>query len=130
DVLDRHVRIAVRELRRRGGSLLLLFRSRLLLGSRRALRADRLNLDLRELRAEPRLPAIARLRLVLADPHLLAQRGAHDLPGHRRPFRRELELPATAEEQHLRMEGLALLGRHAVHEQALALLDAVLLPAE
>ena len=75
------------------------------------------------------MPAVAGLRAVLADADLLAERRADDPRRHLR-LRRELEGAVAAEHQHLRMEGLALLRRQAVDEQALAFLDAVLLTAE
>ena len=43
---------------------------------------------------------------------------------------REVGLAVAADEQHLRVEGLALVGLEAVHQQPLALLDAVLLAAD
>src|SRR5690242_21658800 len=134
DLRDRQVGVAVRQLRgRRLGLLLFGLRlgGRLLLRGSAALRgtADRLDLDLRELRAEAGLAPVARLGLVLADHDLIPQRGADDARRHLR-LRRELELPVAAEHQHLRMEGLAFLRGDAVDEQALSFLDAVLLAAE
>src|SRR3954453_3358432 len=126
DVLDCHVRVTARQLRGSLRRLLLLRRGRA--GALR--RADRLDLDLRQLRAEAGVLAVAGLRPVLADPDLFAQRGADHLRGHLGAARGELELPVAAEHQHLRMEGLALLRRQAVHEQALALANAVLLAAQ
>ena len=125
DVGDRHLGVAARQLRGRFGSRLFL------LGGSRLLRAaaDRLDLDLRELGAETGVAAVARFRLVLADPDLLAERRADHARGHLR-LRRELEGTVAAEHQHLRMEGLAFLSRQAVDEKALAFLDAVLLSAE
>src|SRR4051812_12306230 len=130
DVGDGHVGVASRKLR----SGLLLLRRCLLLRRgvllRRASRApDRLDLDLRELCAKAGMPAIAALRPVLADADLLAERRADHPRGHL-SLRRELELALAPEHQHLRMEGLALRRRQSVDEQALAFLDAVLLPAE
>src|SRR6478736_5179799 len=127
DVRDRQVGVILHQLRGRlfllrGGRLGLLGRSGLLRGA-----ADRLDLDLRELGAEAGMPAVARLGAVLADADLLAERRADHAGGHLR-LRSELERAIAAEHQHLRMEGLALLRRQAVDEQALAFLDAVLLP--
>src|SRR5438132_9777067 len=68
DLLDRHVRVAARELRRRLGRLLLRGR-----GRAGPLGADQLDLDLRQLRPEPRLAAVAGLRPVLADHDLVAE---------------------------------------------------------
>src|SRR4029453_8899185 len=80
--------------------------------------ADRLDLDLRELGAEARLAAVAALRLVLADRDLVAQRRAADAPRHLR-LGRKLERAVAAEHEHVGVEGLALLRRQAVDEQAL-----------
>src|SRR3954453_16274424 len=85
DVGEGHVAVAARQLRRRVGGLFLLGGSGLLRGA-----ADRLDLDLRELGAEAGVPAVAGLRLVLADPDLLAERRADHARGHLR-LRRELE---------------------------------------
>src|SRR6478609_7732691 len=97
DVRDRQVGVVLHELRRclfllrgrlflpRGGRLGLLGRSGLLRGA-----ADRLDLDLRELRAEAGMPAVARLGAVLADADLLAERRADHAGGNLR-LRSELE---------------------------------------
>jgi hypothetical protein len=70
DLGDGQVAVTLGEL---PGSLLRLLACRLL--RRRPLRAaDRLDLDLRQLRAEAGVAAIARLRAVLPDPDLLAER--------------------------------------------------------
>src|SRR5581483_5516260 len=68
--------------------------------------------------------------LVLADPDLLALRTAHDFRGHLRPLRRELGFAVAADEEHRRVERLAVCVRELVHEQPLPFLDAVLLAAE
>ena len=75
------------------------------------------------------MAAVAGLRLVLADPDLLAELRADDLRRHL-DLGSELERAVAADHEHFGVEGLAFLGRHAVHEQPLALLDAVLLPAQ
>src|SRR3954451_4654233 len=91
--------------------------------------ADRLDLDLRQARAEAGVLAVAGALLVLADPDLLAELVADDArrDGDRR---REVGLAVAADEQHLRAERLALVGLEPVHQQPLALLDAVLLATE
>src|SRR5690242_4350244 len=98
-VLERRVDLLGRPVRR----LLLGLRlgGRLLLRGRAALcgAADRLDLDLRELRAEAGLAPVARLGLVLADHDLVAERRADDARRHLR-LRCELELPVAAEHQH------------------------------
>ena len=99
---------------------------------RRALRrgrADRLDLDLRERRTEAGLAPVSRLGPPLADPDLLAADVPDDLDGHGHT-RREIALAVTAGEEHVGLEGLALVGREAVDEQALTLANAVLLAAE
>src|SRR6185437_3105246 len=92
-------------------------------------RADRLDLDLGEARAETRVLAVTGALLVLADPDLLAELVAHDA---RRDCDRgrEVGLAVAADEQHLRSERLALVGLEPVHQQPLALMDAVLLATE
>src|SRR3954453_2193320 len=126
DVRDGHVGVAARQLRGRllGGRLLLLGG-----GGLPGAATDRLDLDLRELGAEAGVPAVARLRAVLTDAYLLAERRADHARGHLR-LGRELERTIAPEHEYLRMEGLPLLRGQAVDEQALALLDAVLLSAE
>src|SRR5436190_19046973 len=76
DVGDCHLRVARRHLRRRFRRHLLLRRGLL---PRRPCPADRLDLDFGELRAETGVPAVALLRLLLADADLLADRGADNL---------------------------------------------------
>src|SRR5262249_57673668 len=78
---DRHLRVTARQLRRRLSPLLLLLRCRLSPGGP----ADRLDFDLGELRAEAGVPAVALLRLVLADADLLAERRADHLRCHLHP---------------------------------------------
>ena len=147
DLGDRHVLVALRRVRgarrrfglRRGGLRLLRrslrrgFGLRLLrCGLRRSLaRAgpDRLDLDLRQARAEAGVLAIAGAALVLADADLVAERVADDARRHRRR-RREIGLAFAADEQDARIERLALVGLQAVDEQPLALPDAVLLAAD
>jgi hypothetical protein len=55
---------------------------------------------------------------------------ADDLGGHRGIGRRELPIAVTPEEEDVRLERLALVRLEPVHEQPLALADAVLLPAQ
>src|SRR5579862_5990583 len=150
DLPDRHLLVALRRLRDarvrslRGlllhlrlldhRRLLLLLGLRLGLRLRRGggllrARADRLDLDLRQARPETGVTAVAGAPAVLADPDLVAELMAHDAGGDGRR-RRDLRLAAPAGEQHLRVEGLALIGFQAVDEQPLALLDAVLLAAD
>src|SRR5437763_5162495 len=124
DVGDSHLRVAARQLRRRLRTLLLLRR-----GLSRPRPTDRLDLDLRELGAEAGVPAVALLRLVLADSDLLAERGADHFRGHLHA-RRQVGLAVPSREEDLRMERLALGGADVVHEQTIARVDAVLLPAE
>jgi len=45
-------------------------------------------------------------------------------------LRRERPLTVATQKEHVRMEGLALVGLQPVHEQPLALADAVLLSAQ
>src|SRR5919204_66041 len=128
DVRDRVVRVA---LRRRCRGLLCSGRT---LGRRRLPltplrhRADRLDLDLRPPRAEPGVAAVPSLRAVLADPDLLAERVSDDARRHLR-LRRKRPPAVAADEEHTRLERLALLGTHAVDEQPLALADDILLAA-
>ena len=72
---------------------------------------------------------VARLRLVLADPHLRPAHVTDDLRAHRRA-RRQLAVALAADEEDVRLERLALLAVEPVHEQRLALVDDVLLSAE
>jgi hypothetical protein len=53
-----------------------------------------------------------------------------DARGHDAVFRRQVGLPVPAEHQHPGLEGLALVDPEALHEQLLALPDAVLLPSD
>ena len=53
-----------------------------------------------------------------------------DLRRHLRVLRRDPDVALAADEQHRRMEGLAVGEREVVDEQPLALLDAVLLAAD
>ena len=71
---------------------------------------------------------VAILGPVLADPDLLAEDVADNARRHLRP-RRERPGAVAADEQHARLEGLALVRADAVDEQPLALADDVLLPA-
>src|SRR5439155_17506887 len=91
--------------------------------------ADAGDLDPRQRRAETGVLLLAGLRAVLADPHLRAALVGDDL---RRDGGLRLELAALlpAEEEDVRMEGLALLLPEVVHEQLLALTDDVLLTTE
>ena len=98
--------------------------------SARRLLADRLDLDLRQLGAEAVVAPVAGPPAVLADQDLVAELVADDLGRHLDALRRELGLAVAADEQHLRVEGLALVDGEPVHEEPLALLDAVLLAAE
>src|SRR5207302_9791114 len=82
----------------------------LLCGTRTRMRADRLDLDLRELGAEARMPAVALLGLVLPDPDLRAERRADHLRRHL-DARREVRLAVAAREEDVRMKRLALVGR-------------------
>src|SRR6266516_424909 len=108
-----------------------LTRRRLRLGRcLRFLRPDRLDLDFGQRRTEARMPLVAGLRAVLADPDLLPAPLGDDLRRHL-DARREVGLAvASSREEHVGMEGLALAVRDPVDKQALALLDAVLLSAE
>jgi hypothetical protein len=54
---------------------------------------------------------------------------AEDLGGHLRP-RRQRRVAVPAQEEHIRVKGLALLRRESVHQQALARANAVLLATE
>ena len=72
---------------------------------------------------------VAALRLVLSDPHFLAEDVTDDARGHLR-LGREVDLPVAAEHEQRRMEGLPFVGLDAVDEQPLALLDAVLLASD
>src|SRR5207244_3103368 len=92
-------------------------------------RADRLDLDLREFGAEARVPAVALLGFVLADPDLRSEGRADHLRRDLDP-RREVRLAVAAREEDIRMKRLSLVGRKPVDEQPVALADAVLLPAE
>ena len=62
------------------------------------------------------MPAVAGALLVLADPDLVSERAADDRRRHLRPLRRELGLPVAAEEEHVRMEGLAVAVRELVYD--------------
>ena len=73
--------------------------------------------------------AIAGALLVLADPELLAERVTDDARGHRRG-RREVGVAVAAHEEHARLEGRTFVGLEPVHQQPLALADAVLLAAD
>src|SRR5207248_6951024 len=75
------------------------------------------------------VPLVARALPVLADPHLLAEHVVDDARRHRRRGR-EVGLAVAADEQDARLEGLPGLRLDAVHEEPLALLDAVLLAAD
>src|SRR2546421_435114 len=72
--------------------------------------AEQLDLDLRELGAETRMPAVALLGLVLPDPDLRAERRADHLRRHL-DARREVRLAVAAREEDVRMKRLALVGR-------------------
>src|SRR5206468_12139081 len=144
DLRDRQLLVALRRMRdahagRRVGCLRL---GTGLLGSRRrrlGLRlrrrglprrtADRLDLDLRQAAAEAGVPLVPGPPLVLADANLLAELVAHDAGGHGRR-RREIGAAVAADEQDARIERLALVRLESVHEEALPLLDAVLLTAD
>src|SRR5437763_5742616 len=131
DLRDGHVAIALREtFRRRGGGCLLLPLLLLRLRGGRSLPADRLDLDLRQARAEARLAAVAGLRAVLADPDLFAADVADDPRRHETRLRAQVRLAVAADEQHVGREGLALVGAKPVDEQPLPFVDAVLLPSE
>jgi hypothetical protein len=76
------------------------------------------------------VPAVALLRLVLADPDLLAERRGNHLRRHL-DARREVRLGvAAAREEDVGMEGLAFVRRQTVNEQPVALADAVLLASQ
>ena len=75
------------------------------------------------------MPPVARAPAVLADPDLLALHVPEHL-GRDLELGREVGLPVAAGEQNVRMERLALVGLDPVHEELLALLDAVLLAAD
>src|SRR5919108_2547499 len=77
-----------------------------------------------------RVPAVARPAPVLADRDLLAENVTDDARGHGRGLRRDVRFAVAAEKQHFRPNGLALVLGKTVHEQTLALPDAVLLAAE
>src|SRR5919201_3314330 len=100
-LLLRRRRLACRRLRlRRGLRLRLRGRFRLLLLGllrRRLLRADRLDLDLRQARAEAGVPPVARLRPVLADPDLVAAHVAEDARGDEAGLRLQVGLTVTAD---------------------------------
>jgi hypothetical protein len=75
------------------------------------------------------VPAVARAPAVLAHADLLAL----DVADHLRrdlDLRLEVGIAVAAGEQHVRMERLAFVGRDPVHEQLLALADAVLLATQ
>src|SRR5207247_1472443 len=55
---------------------------------------------------------------------------ADDLGGHLHALRRQLGVAVAADEEHLRVEGRVLVHGEPVHEELLALLDAVLLATE
>src|SRR5207237_288954 len=78
--------------------------------------------------AEAGVPLVARALPVLADLHLLAEHVVDDARRHRRRGR-EVGLAVAADKQDARLEGLPGLRLDAVHEEPLALLDAVLLAA-
>ena len=73
---------------------------------------------------------VARPPAVLADDDLLAELVADDLGRDLDALRGQLGLAVAPDEEHLRVEGLALFHGKPVHDELLALLDAVLLPAE
>src|SRR5437868_1674978 len=73
---------------------------------------------------------VARLRLVLADPDLVAELVAEHLRRHACVLRRKLAALLAAQEEDVRLEGLPFLPVEAVDEQVLALTDDVLLAAE
>ena len=94
----------------------------------RALRAaDGLDLDLRERGAEAGVAAVAGALLVLPDADLRALHGAEDLRLHH-GARVEIRLTVSAHEQDGGRERRAVVLVQPVHEQPLALADAVLLP--
>src|ERR671931_785351 len=132
--LLRRGRLARRRLRlRRGLRLRLRGRLRLLLLGllrRRLLRADRLDLDLRQGRPEAGVPPVARLWPVLADPDLVAAHVADDPRRHEAGLRAQVGLAVAADEQDVRRERLAFGGAEPVDEQPLSLVDAVLLAAD
>src|SRR5919197_1288474 len=132
--LLRRGRLARRRLwLRRGLRLRLRGRLRLfLLGllRRRLLRADRLDLDLRQGRPEAGVPPVARLWPVLADPDLVAAHVADDPRRHEAGLRAQVGLVVAANEQDVRSERLAFGGAEPVDEQPLSLVDAVLLAAD
>src|SRR5712691_782875 len=99
-------------------------------GARRGLLADRRDLDLRQRGPEARVPLVAGLRLVLADPHLRTAHVPDDLGRHVLGLRREHTAAVAAEEENLGVEGLALLAVQALDQETLALVDDVLLPSE
>ena len=68
----------------------------------RALRADRLDLDLGQAAAKPRVAPVAGSAAVLADPDLVALHVGQHLRGDR-AFRSQLGLPVAALEDHLRL---------------------------
>jgi hypothetical protein len=76
------------------------------------------------------VPAVARAAPVLADPHLLAQLVPEDANRHGAVLRREIGIAVAAEHQDARLERLALVESETLHEQPLALPDAVLLPSD
>src|SRR5437764_3422285 len=98
-----------------------------LLGSRRLRRADRLDLDAGQARAEAGVLLEAVLRAVLADPDLVAEHVLDDA-GRDRGLRLQVDvLAVAADEEDCRLERLACFGLHAIDEQPFARLDAVLL---
>src|SRR5581483_4375186 len=98
-------------------------------GGRLAAGADRLDLDLRQARAEAGVAPVAGAPFVLSAADLVAERVADHARRHRRR-RRDVRLAVAPDEQDARVERLPLVGLQAVDEQPLALLDAVLLPAD
>ena len=78
----------------------------------------------------PGVLAVAGAAAVLADADLLPEHVADDADRHGAVLRREVGLAVAAEEQDARFEGLALVQAETLHEQLLALADAVLLASD
>jgi hypothetical protein len=98
--------------------------------ARRRLLPDRLDLYLREPAAMPDVLAVALLRLVLPDQDLVAEEVLDEPRCHLHALRRQLRVAVSTEKEDVRVERLRLVVGQAVDEQALTLLDAVLLAAE
>src|SRR5262249_41371024 len=97
-------------------------------GGRR--RANRGDLDLRKAAPMTRVAPVTRSLAVFADADLVPEHVCDDLRGNLHALWRDLRIAVAADEEHRRVKELALLVWEPIDEQALTLLDTVLLPSE